>query len=275
MKLISWNIAGRAEAWRQLLNSGADIALLQEATKPPSDVASQVEVDDEPWSSPCANARRPWRAAIVQLSTRVKTKWYRPQLLEDAKGDDVVAVSRRGSLAAAEVAAPDGKVYTVISMYGLWEAPHASTRGSKEYADAAVHRLISDLAVFVARQRGHRILASGDLNILYGYGELGSAYWAARYATVFDRMKAMGLPFVGPQAPNGRKCAEPLPSELPPNSANVPTYHSTRMKPAQATRQLDFVFASTDLIPKLAIRALNAPDEWGPSDHCRVVIEIR
>ena len=29
------------------------------------------------------------------------------------------------------------------------------------------------------------MLAAGDLNILYGYGENGSAYWAARYATVF------------------------------------------------------------------------------------------
>ena len=34
------------------------------------------------------------------------------------------------------------------------------------------------------------MLAAGDLNILYGYGENGSAYWAARYATVFDRMRA-------------------------------------------------------------------------------------
>jgi hypothetical protein len=39
LKIISWNIARRELAWRSLLDSGADVALLQEATEPPSDVA--------------------------------------------------------------------------------------------------------------------------------------------------------------------------------------------------------------------------------------------
>ena len=59
--------------------------------------------------------------------------------------------------------------------------------------------MLSGLAVLVGSQTGHRILAAGDLNVLYGYGEEGSPYWAARYRTVSDRMAAMGLPFVGPQ----------------------------------------------------------------------------
>ena len=46
MRLISWNIARRLEAWRQLADSGADVALLQEAAEPPSDVRARVEVDD-------------------------------------------------------------------------------------------------------------------------------------------------------------------------------------------------------------------------------------
>ncbi len=92
-------------------------------------------------------------------------------------------------------------------------------------------------------QHGHRIVAAGDLNILHGYGEHGSAHWASRYATVFDRMEALGLAFVGPQHPHGRQ-AEPWPDELPRESLNVPTFHSTKQTPASATRQLDFVFAS-------------------------------
>jgi hypothetical protein len=44
--------------------------------------------------------------------------------------------------------------------------------------------------------------------------------------------------------------------------------------PETATRQVDFVFASDSLKDRLRIRALNAPDEWGPSDHCRVLIEL-
>ena len=37
--VVSWNIATRREPWRQLLGMDADIALLQEATPPPDDVA--------------------------------------------------------------------------------------------------------------------------------------------------------------------------------------------------------------------------------------------
>ena len=256
LNLISWNIAGRADAWRQLLDTGADIALLQEATAPPPAVAEKISVDGEPWRTEGTDANRPWRAAVVQLSNRVRTTWYRPLPVEQA-GDADLRVSRRGTLAAAEVTGADGASYTVVSMYGLWEKPHRSTRSGWIYADASVHRLISDLAAFVGQQGGHRVLAAGDLNILHGYGENGSAYWAAMYATVFERMRAMGIPFVGTQAPHGR-CAEPWPPELPRESANVPTYHTTRMSPAQACRQLDFVFASTDLVRVLLFaRSMN------------------
>jgi exonuclease III len=54
----------------------------------------------------------------------------------------------------------------------------------------------------------------------------------------------------------------------------VPTFHHNRQTPATATRQLDFVFASQSLADSVSVRALNEPDEWGPSDHCRVVIDV-
>jgi endonuclease/exonuclease/phosphatase family metal-dependent hydrolase len=273
MKLISWNIAHREEAWRRLLDTDADVALLQEATEPPPDVASRIEVDAEPWHTYGADATRPWRAAVVRLTNRLQVDWLTPISIEQAVTGDL-AVSRRGTLAVAEVEEPGGVRCTVVSMYGLWEKPHRSTGSRWIYADASVHRLISDLAVLIGQQSSHRIVAAGDLNILYGYGEGGSEYWAARYDTVFKRMEAMGVPFVGPQAPNGRR-ADPWPAELPAESNNVPTYHTTRMTPAQATRQLDFVFASTDFVGRIDVRALNEPSDWGPSDHCQVWIELR
>jgi exonuclease III len=123
--------------------------------------------------------------------------------------------------------------------------------------------------------RSHRIIAAGDLNILHGYGDYGNSYWAARYATVFDRAEAMGLQFVGPQAPLGRQ-ANPWPAELPEDSLNVPTFHTWGRGAMGATRQLDFVFASYALADRLSVRALNTNlDEWGPSDHCRVAIELQ
>ena len=136
-----------------------------------------------------------------------------------------------------------------------------------------VHRLISDLSVFIGQQKKHRILTAGDLNILYGYGEGKSKYWADRYKTIFTRMEALGLKFVGSQAPAGR-IAELWPDDLPPSSKNVPTYHTNRQSPATATRQLDFVFFSFGFAEYLHVRAINDPTLWEPSDHCRVEIEI-
>ena len=158
-------------------------------------------------------------------------------------------------------------------MYALWEKPYPTTGSSWIYADAAVHRLISDISVFVGQQSGHRILAAGDLNILHGYGDHKSGYWASRYATVFDRMRALGLSFVGPQAPAGRR-ADPWPDELPRTSHNVPTYRTDRHRPTTATRQLDFVFASNGLTEQCQVSARNEPDAWGPSDHCQVHIVV-
>ena len=270
MKLITWNMAHRTEAWHRLLDTDADVALLQEAAAPPPDVAARIGVDAEPWSTEGGGATRPWRAAVVRLTDKVQLEWLKPRDLAES-GSAGLAVSCRGTLAAAKVVKPDGMCRIVVSMYGLWERPHISTASGWIYADASVHRLISDLSALIGQQSGHRILAAGDLNILYGYGDQGSAYWATRYATVFNRMSALGLTFVGPQAPAGRR-AQPWPDELPSTSNNVPTYYTSHQNPARATRQLDFVFVSIPLAEHTHVRALNEPEYWGPSDHCCIEI---
>lgn len=272
VKLIAWNIARRDEAWRYLLDTDADIALLSEAAAPPADVARRVDVDPAPWRTAGAGLNRPWRAAVVKLSKRVEVQWLEPKSVLDAMPADL-AVSRPGTLAAAIVTPGAGDPFVVASMYAAWEKPHATTGSGWIYADGSVHRLISDLSALVGQQVGHRILAAGDLNILNGYGEHGSPYWASRYATVFARMAALGLSFIGPQAPAGRR-ADPWPDELPFESANVPTYHTSHQTPATATRQLDFVFASAGLAERVRVSARNEPEHWGPSDHCRVEIEV-
>ena len=161
----------------------------------------------------------------------------------------------------------------LISMYGLWERPRELTKSSWIYADASVHRLISDLSIFIGSQSGHQILVDGDLNILHGYGENGSQYWESRYETVFSRMEALGMKLVGPQVPFGR-AADPWPAELPLSSKNVPTFYANRQNPKTATQQLDFVFASEVMADRVRVTAVNRPDEWGQSDHCKIMIEI-
>ena len=252
----------------------ADLALLQEASEPPPDVARRVEVDPAPWHTAGADVHQPrrWRTAIVRLSDRAHIDWIDAKPVVEA-GAGELAVSQPGTLTAARVTPADDEPFVAVSMYAPWTSPHASTRSGWILSDASAHRVVSDLSALIGNQSNHRILAAGDLNILYGHGEAGSAYWAGRYGTVFDRMEALGMPFAGPQSPNGRQ-ADPWPAELPPQSRNVPTYHSNRQSPATATRQIDFVFASTGLAGAVRVRALNGPEEWGPSDHCRIQIEV-
>jgi len=272
LKIIAWNLAHREESWRFLVGTGADIALVQEAATPPPEVAQRIGVDSAPWKTAGAGCYRPWRTAVVKLSDRVDVEWLEAKAIPDAQPCEL-AVSRPGTLAVAILTPPTGEPMLVASMYAPWEKSHAKIRSSEIYADASVHRVISDLSTVIPPKHEHRIIAAGDLNILYGYGEDGNAFWASRYETVFQRMAALGLPFVGPQAPQGRQ-AEPWPKELPRSSNNVPTYHTSHQTPASATRQLDFVFASNVLIDRVRVSALNEPDQWGPSDHCRVSITV-
>ena len=296
--VVSWNIATRREPWRQLLQMDADVALLQEATPPPDDVvrmrdaalppadeASPLDIGPrEAWDSHSWNSdwwRGRWNALydrwpmVVRLSNRVEVEWFKQvsPVWQPPEANEI-AVSGIGTVTAARVTPRDGSTepFIAVSMYGQWLSPHPSTGSSWIVSDASAHRVVSDISAFIGRQNGHRILAAGDLNILHGYGDYGSEYWGSRYGTVFARMEALGLPFVGPQAPNGNQ-AKPWPDELPRNSKNVPTYRPGRDL-ASATRQLDYVFASRGFHESVTVRALNSVEEWGPSDHCRVLIEV-
>ena len=64
------------------------------------------------------------------------------------------------------------------------------------------------------------------------------------------------------------------PGELPAGSLDVPTCRTCCDDPSSGQRQLDFVFASESIADSLTVRALNGEDEWGPSDHCRVLMEM-
>ena len=274
LRLTSWNIHGLDDAWRHLLGSGTDVALLQEAKAPPPDVAHLIEVDGGPWATAPKISHRNWRTSIARFSSRVQLR-YIPTAPLNAPEASALPVSLPGTLALAEVTVEStGEVITVVSMYGAWEQPIGDAKTKWIYADGAVHRLLSDLSALIARQHGHKIIAAGDLNVLYGYGEDSSPYWRDRYSSIFYRFEAIGLHFVGPQAPEGWQQASPWPSELPVGSRNVPTYRRRQRDPRTATRQLDFVVASREIAGRVRVRALNEPDDWGPSDHCQVQIEL-
>jgi exonuclease III len=282
LRLVSWNIHQLDEPWRQLATDPAlDVALLQEAKPPPADVKYEVvPARGANWKMP--RYRRAFRTAVVRLSDHVSMNERRVTALalsteltadEPAETHSLdIGVSVPGTLTVVDVTW--GKeVFTCISAYAVWQNFVSAAKKPGIMADGSAHRIISDLSTLITSKERHRIIVAGDWNLLYGYGENGNAYWAGRYATVFDRMKSLGLRFVGPQTPNGR-AAEPWPAELPKDSLNVPTFFHAKQKPATATRQLDYVFASESIADRLRVRAMNEVADWGPSDHCRVVIEV-
>ncbi|MDE0620101.1 MAG: hypothetical protein OXH83_00380 [Bryobacterales bacterium] len=278
IKVVSWNVAKRHDPWRELVqmadNGDADIALLQEAGSPPEDLAGRIDgVNGAAWNHRSFDR---W-PLVVKLSDRVTLEPYRQVAPISDLGEDTIGASDIGTVAAARVIPHGNKdeAFVAVSMYARWLSPHPSTnRSSWIYSDASAHRIISDLSTFIGHSdpAKHKILAAGDLNMFYG-----STGWRLslpdRDRTVWDRMQALGLEFLGPQAPHGRQ-AESDPDDVPPDTKNVPTYYR-RGGPEAAVNQLDYVFASRGFHEKIAVRAMNEIDEWGPSDHCRLLIDVK
>lgn len=277
IKVVSWNIGWTYQPLQELLEMDADVALLQEVH--PGGYEWLKEAKDgvavtpqDPWE--------PWRyedynrwPLVVKLSDRVKVEWFkqvRPSIPQE--GDDEIAVSNDGILAAARIIPTDGaEAFIAVSMYARWFGHHPATGSNWIYSDAAAHHIISDLTAFIGPT--HRVLAAGDLNNIYGATEDNRLVWYERDRTVFDRMAALGLEFVGPQSPEGRQ-AQPTPQGLPESTGNVATFYTSGNSPAKAENQLDYVFASRGFHESVRTRAMNSVEEWGSSDHCRILIEV-
>ena len=286
IRVVSWNMDGNSDTWEVLLGMGADLALLQDPGVPPESAARSIEIPSPPWGLP--RRRRP--PIVVRLSDRVRVEWFSPVAVADTTTGarslqrTEIAVSDPLTLATARIAPLNSEPFIAVSMYGRWLRAHPTARASSRlHADASVHRILADLSVFTAsRERsGHRVLASGDLNLVMGSSADIDRHGRSRTRTVWDRFQALGLEFVGPQHPHGRLSAE-TPTDVPAATRNVPTYYSrdgaasgVNVKtPLDARNQLDYVFASRGFHESIRTRALNEVDEWGPSDHCRVLIEV-
>lgn len=266
LRLLSWNCGQRTDAWSHAAQHDVDVVMLQEAVAGPTPVGFRAVAPDleGPWLTGGYKSR-PWSTALaVRESLDAKPL---PLAALDACEPHQLGISRAGSVAAAAIQMPGEEPVTVVSVYAAWEDPIAASGSSWIYADASAHRLISDLSALIGVQRGHRLIVAGDWNILRGYGEDGSSYWRDRYATVFDRMSALGLRLVGPFA--GRR-PDPHPGEQPVGSDTTPTFWPRNGTPS---RQLDFVFASEAIASRVRATALNEDDSW-TDDHCPIRIDL-
>ena len=278
IRVVSWNIANRIEPWHWLAEMAergeADVALLQEARSPPDELRDLVCFENDIHWDRSFYDRWP---LVVQLSDRVEVEWFRQVPPWSEIGEREIGASGIGTMAAARVT-PRGRpqeAFIAVSMYARWTRAHPSTKKRPGlYADLSAHRILSDLQTFIAyaNPSRYRLLAAGDLNLIYA--ATGNGPWFTRERTVWDRFEALGLEFLGPQAPNGHQPAARQPG-TPADTKNVPTYYTARQRcGANAVRQLDYAFASRGFHRQVTVRALNGVEEWGPSDHCRLLIEI-
>ena len=214
---------------------------------------------------------------VVKLSDRVEVEWFKQVSPISEPAEDEIAVSSIGTIAAARVVPQDAPPFIAVSMYARWMKPHpsANSRWSVGYQDGSAHRIISDLSAFIGSTNPgtHRILAAGDLNMIYGATDDNRLALPARDRTVTDRMAALGMEFLGPRHPHGRRAC-PTPQGLPYDTKNVPTYYTVGRSPETAQNQLDYAFASRGFHKSVKVRAMNSVEEWGASDHCRLLIEI-
>ena len=92
---------------------------------------------------------------------RVDVEWFKQVSPIGWPGQDEIAVSGIGTIAAARVTPRDGSSapFVAISMYGRWMGTHPSVRSSWRFgvADGSVHRIISDLSTSSATRTRERI----------------------------------------------------------------------------------------------------------------------
>ena len=219
--------------------------------------------------------------SVVKLSNKVRVERYRQVPLLQRLPADAIGVSDIGTIAAAKVTPVDNseEAFIAVPMYARWLKSHPHAYLDWSISANSAHRVISDLATFIGTTNPvkHRILAAGDLNMIYGAvrRRISVPDWER---TVWDRMQALGLEFMGPQRPHGAnppQCGVEM-IDVPTDSKNVPTFYTSKQKSAEkANRQLDYVFASRGFHEQVTnVLALNGPAEWGPSDHCRVMITV-
>ena len=137
IRVVSWNIDKRVKPWRELVEMAradeADVALLQEAGAPPSDVVHRIRYEDDAFWDRRLYDRWP---LVVQLTDWVEVEWFRAVEPISEFGEGDIGVSGIGTMAAAREA------FVAVSMYARWMKPHPTTGsrwkiGTSDVSDTA------------------------------------------------------------------------------------------------------------------------------------------
>ena len=240
MKIVSWNMQNLKRSWDFLVDrhQDADFAFVQEACTPTTYARSKAAHWDVPYERWQVRPKR-----YKQEILRISDAWTFDRLDRDLIGslgpsDRALLIPRfRAAALLRRFRQSDVCLVCVVS----------GTQQSLRLADTigAVRRTLAK----DRRDPQMPMIVAGDLTTD-----------PKRTPQTFSDMKRIGLCHLGPKTPNFIQ-------------------KSRGERPETAWRRLNHVFVSEQLADRVTVTALNNPDEklpnwWGPSDHCRILIEV-
>lgn len=256
MKIVSWNMQNKRESWRFLVHprhDEYDFAFIGEACVPPlgvrrSAVAAQWDIPYASWELQPSETRRKYRQEILSRSVAWQVERFERHEVVDAVTPSLPPRHDR--------------------IFRRWHRAAIARCGELELCLLCVvsgHHQAQSLPLLIGGLRN--VLAAREFDPKMPMIVAGDLTTNRRKSPeTFERMAEIGVPWVGPDAPNYIQIAGRKPHQ--------------RETPATAHRHLNHVFVTADLVDRVSVTALNDPDEsspsfWGPSDHCRIVVEVR
>ena len=255
MRVVVWNVANKTRAFDALETLEPDIALLNEASPPPT--ATGIW---RPATEGRDGAHRPWSVAILSTHPMTEITDAVPSWRQ-AKRRVPFVCSRPGSWIAASVEIAGADRVTAVALYGLMD----------ELSDASVHRSMSEISPVLDDPRYQRTaLVGGDLNTWTGWS--ANEPFLARDLNLLQRFEALGLvDCLAQMRPKGRLegCTCTFGDDC--------THTRTRRDPRwpDIPYQNDYLWASPALARRLVACQALANDDWfSISDHAPIVAEF-
>ena len=237
---------------------GADVVLMQEASKAhlpanPSYRVSSSAADN--WL--ITNGGNAAATAIAVFNPDLKYRVI-PIVPLGSAVEGTLESSHLGQFTAIQIPF-HGRTLTLVSLYAIW-------RG--EFADATLHRAISDLTPLITRE--NEVLVVGDMNIFRGYTLGGGEATLKRYNAVFERFASLGLDVLGPYE-TGPLAGCPCKSD---DCRHVRTYRHLNHEDSHPL-QLDFAFGTKGVAnAMISCRVMDDERWWAASDHAPIEVTL-
>jgi endonuclease/exonuclease/phosphatase family metal-dependent hydrolase len=275
VRLVTWNLnratwqgrhrfatseAHARAAWEELGSLNVDVALLQEATPPPTGLArpptatQPAGVEREAWRS-LTGPMRWWCSAVTAWDVDLRAP-------PDEDRCEPLHVSQKGAYAVGVAVVSDTPI-VVASVYALWDYGWLPQGAKPRYAHTSLHRAISDLTpILDTAGHGMSVIVGGDFNTS---SQFPSPHREA-FRTVHDRLIGLGLHNVSLRTEgellDGCPCVdEPC--------RHVQTYEGP------TPYQDDYLFTSQDLVDRTRlVKIERTPLVEAVSDHYPLMVEV-